>query len=134
MKEKRSEKECRHVIDKIHKESPEGQLAISYVRSRYDTDYMSDITELWLIESYLAGYRIANDQNSIANMFDQIPTEKNARALHKLFIEKIAERKIINSEFKKRIDAKSPNADFLDGESRGIDCELKYIEMWLKQL
>mgnify|MGYP000750591459 CR=1 FL=1 len=71
MKDARSEKECRHVIDKIHKNSPEGQLAISYVRSRYDTDYMSDITELWLIESYLAGYEIGLANNKIVSEFKE---------------------------------------------------------------
>lgn len=71
MKERRSEKECRHIIDKIHKESHQGRLAISYVRSRYDTDYMSDITELWLIESYLAGYEIGFANKKIVSEFKE---------------------------------------------------------------
>lgn len=71
----RSEKEARHEIDKIHKKSEDGKLAISYVRSRFDTDYMSDITELWLIESYLAGYKLAQSQSLIVTKFAKTKKE-----------------------------------------------------------
>ena len=63
-----SEKEARQEIEKIHKKSEYGKLAISYVRSRFDTDYMSDITELWLIESYLAGYKLAQSNTLITKL------------------------------------------------------------------
>lgn len=134
MTNQRSEKECRSIINEIHKASDAGKRAISYVRSHYDTDYISDITELWLIETYLAGNKASADERSVNDMFDQIPVEKNARALLQLFKDKIAERKKINDEFGVRIDKSSPNAEFLEGEYRGIRCELLNLESWLKSL
>ena len=60
----RTEKHCalllaRYGISKV----PVERLACSYVNSRFDTDYLSLIYHLWLIETYIAGYEFAKSES-----------------------------------------------------------------------
>ena len=73
-KNRRSDKECSIIVERYgRRKSGLEKLAYEFTESRFDTDYLSSITHLWLIETFVAGYELASSHQKIVSEIEREP-------------------------------------------------------------